>query len=60
MDEQQFKAHYIATFCASWSAVTYSDHCLRGWDGVRQPIEDAIELANEAWELYAAAKADSD
>lgn len=54
MTEKEFKDAYIVTFLASWTAAHYTDYCLLGWQDRlnRPPVEDAIDLANSAWELY--------
>lgn len=53
LDEKTFKSTYIATFLASYMAVTYERNCSEGHVGepyAHQPIEDANHLADCAWE----------
>lgn len=53
MDEKQFKALYVTQFLASYMASRYDDDCMNGHPNKpydHQPIEDAVFLANCAWE----------
>lgn len=55
MNEKQFKEQYISTFLASYMASRYDYDCQNGHPNEpynHQPIEDAIFLANSAWEQY--------
>ena len=55
MNEKQFKEQYISTFLASYMASNYDFDCQNGHPNEpynHQPIEDAIFLANKAWEQY--------
>jgi hypothetical protein len=45
-----FIQQYVTNFLASYAAVNYSDHCLRGWEKFSHPVEDASFLAEQAWE----------
>lgn len=52
MNEQQFKAAYIAQFLASYMASRYDQDCQLGHLGApydNQPVEDAFFLAECAW-----------
>lgn len=51
MNESEFKAQFIAGFCASWCAANYADACVRGEQEYleKPPMEDAIYLADCAW-----------
>lgn len=48
-DEEYFKRTYIATFLASYAAVSYDRNCQAGWPSESQPTEDADILAEQAW-----------
>ena len=50
--EADFKAHFVPTFLASYCATNYADFCARGLHAELEhpPVEDAVFLANEAWE----------
>ena len=53
MDEKQFKTAYVAQFLASYMAQRYDQDCLEGHPGepyAHQPVEDALHLAECAWE----------
>lgn len=53
IDEKSFKTSYIANFLASHMALNYEDDCMNGHPGRRyknQPVEDAVHLANCAWD----------
>lgn len=53
MNEDQFKAAYIAQFLACYMAGRYDRDCQEGHVGQpynHQPIEDASFLADKAWE----------
>lgn len=53
MTAAQFKATYIAQFLASYMAARYDQDCQTGHQGQpynHQPVEDAVFLANCAWE----------
>jgi hypothetical protein len=55
LNEQTFKSTYVANFLASYMALTYEDNCQNGHEGNphhHQPLEDAIHLADCAWESY--------
>ena len=55
MNKKQFKAHYVATFLASYMASRYDSDCQNGHPNEpynHQPVEDAIFLADKAWEQY--------
>jgi hypothetical protein len=52
MTEKQFKDHYVATFLASYMASRYDSDCMNGHPYNHQPVEDAVFLANKAWEQY--------
>jgi hypothetical protein len=49
MDKDTFTSHYIVTFLASYAAETYDFNALHGLKA-QHPVEDAIFLANKAWE----------
>jgi hypothetical protein len=56
MNEKEFKSHYIATFLAAYMASRYDNDCMTGHLGEpynNQPVEDAIFLAQKAWEQAA-------
>jgi hypothetical protein len=54
MTKSEFKAHFLATFLASYAAQRYDDACMRGDQDKlsNHPIEDAEHLAETAWEKY--------
>ena len=54
MNEEQFKAHFIASFMATHAANRYEEYCQQGWQWrlENHPIEDAADLAGSAWEKY--------
>jgi len=51
--EQKWKDDFVNTFIATWCATNHTDYCMRGLQKELEnpPIEDAIHLAHEAWEL---------
>lgn len=53
MTEQQFKDQYVASFLAAYMANRYDEDCMTGHIHKpynHQPIEDALFLANCAWQ----------
>lgn len=54
MNEKTFKENYISTFLASWAAQNYEDYCILGKqeDLKKPPIEDAVYLADCAWNVF--------
>lgn len=55
MNKEQFVANYVSTFLASYMASRYDNDCINGHQGEpynHQPIEDAMFLAEKAWEQY--------
>lgn len=50
MNKKDFIAHYIASFLASYAAVSYDMNCLAQNDKPFQPVEDAMRLAVQAWD----------
>jgi hypothetical protein len=56
MNEEQFKAHYIATFLASWAVMEYDGACSTGQHALlnNPPVEDAVFLADKAWKALQA------
>lgn len=52
---KDFMSKYVASFLASYMASRYESDCANGHPlkGV-QPVEDAVFLAEEAWELLCA------
>lgn len=52
MDEVKFKDDFIGVFLATWTANHYDEFCQRGWENWPNilPVEDAGELADEAWQ----------
>lgn len=55
MNKKQFVDHYVATFLASYMAGRYDDDCMNGHPNEphnHQPVEDAVFLAQRAWEQY--------
>ena len=55
MTKEQFIDQYVATFLASYMAGRYYDDCMNGHPNEpynHQPVEDAVFLANKAWEQY--------
>jgi hypothetical protein len=52
MNETQFKTQYIAQFLASYAAVNYADACSNGDFTSLFPVEDAEQLAEDAWQQY--------
>lgn len=53
MDAVRFKEVYIATFLATRVALQYDEFCFRGEAhklGRHQPVEDAKQLADDAWD----------
>lgn len=55
INEQEFKNHFIITFLAAWCAENYADACaFRQHERLSHPpVEDAISLADSAWDHYA-------
>lgn len=51
-DEREFKRRYVVQFLAALDAVTYHDHCSRGWKTHRPAVEDAACLADKAWDEW--------
>ncbi len=54
MDEDKFKANFIATFLATWVANNYDDACFNGEHERlnHPPVEDAEMLATKAYEEW--------
>lgn len=55
MNEKKFKDRYVLTFLASYMASRYDFDCQHGHELEpydNQPVEDAIFLADKAWEQY--------
>lgn len=54
MNEETFKTVFITNFISTWCANNYDDACSRGKHEILEnpPIEDAIYLADKAWEKY--------
>jgi len=54
MTEQEFKQAFIISFLATWTANEYNDACVndRHEKLHNPPVEDAIFLADKAWEKY--------
>lgn len=54
MTREEFIRLYAIQFCASFTAVHYDENCIHGrHDEARNPpVEDAIHLAEEAWEHF--------
>jgi len=54
--EWQFKDRFIAAFLAGMAANQFEQACQDGWSAAAYkrmfPIEDAEQLANEAWRRY--------
>ena len=53
--EKEFKQQYIVTFLASYMASNYDSDCMNGHPNEpydHQPVEDAMFLADKAWEQY--------
>ena len=52
VNESDFKSNFISTFLATYCAVNYADFCARGLHKELEhpPVEDAVFLANTAWE----------
>lgn len=52
MDEKNFKEQFKVTFLATWAATNYNDYCMNGIQEQlsNPPVEDAIFLADEAWQ----------
>jgi len=50
--QDRFIDTFAATFCAAWAAARYDDYCTSGKqiELERPPIEDAVYLAERAWE----------
>lgn len=51
---RNFKELYVGAFLGSYAAVHYIENCQKGWTNKSQPVEDAVVLADEAWEQYQA------
>lgn len=61
--EKEFKRQYVVTFLASYMAGNYDSDCMNGHPNEpynHQPVEDAIFLANCAWQQYQALLNDRD
>jgi hypothetical protein len=57
--KEEFINNYVATFLASYSAATYDENCMGGWErSPKPPVEDAYYLAKEAWEALKKHKED--
>jgi len=52
MKKQEFIDAYIIQFLASYATVNYSEACFNGNFDNLHPVEDAIHLAERAWEAY--------
>ena len=54
MDKQTFVNNYISTFLATWTANHYEEYIMNNKHGDlgKPPVEDAMFLANEAWDKY--------
>lgn len=52
MSRNEFIDAYVVQFLAAWTAQHYEDYCSRGLHNELEspPIEDAIFLAEKAWE----------
>lgn len=52
MTEQAFKDQFKVTFLATWAATNYNDYCMNNMQEQlsHPPVEDAIFLADEAWQ----------
>ena len=50
--EKEFKAMFLTVFLATYCANEYPDACARGEHErlSRPPVEDAMSLADDAWE----------
>lgn len=51
MNRDEFIRLYVIQFCASFTAVHYTENCIHGrYDATENPpVEDAIHLAEKAW-----------
>jgi len=54
MKEQDFKDQFVTGFLSSWCGSNYEDFIMYGQVErlSSPPVEDAIHLADEAWEKY--------
>lgn len=52
MDKQQFIDNYVSTFLASYMASRYDSDCINDQMVRKQPLEDAMTLAEDAWKQY--------
>lgn len=51
-DEIEFKRTYALQWLASIEAVNYQRNCSKPWKDHRPPVEDAYNLAEQAWEEW--------
>lgn len=54
-NEKKFKDNYVCTFLASYMASNYDFYCQNGHPNEpynSQPVDDAVFLADKAWEQY--------
>lgn len=53
MNRDEFIRQFVTSFLATWCANNYTDYCMRSMQEelANPPIEDAIHLAEEAWEV---------
>jgi len=53
MHRDEFIRRYVIQFCASYVANNYDQNCREGLheQSRKPPVEDAIHLAEAAWEL---------
>lgn len=49
MSESEFIQKYVSSFLGAYAAQNYDRNCQEGWIMANQPVEDAYELAREAW-----------
>ena len=51
-DERKFKQQFVIQFLAAHAAVNYAANCSTGWQYSSHPVEDAQQLAKEAWQAW--------
>jgi hypothetical protein len=56
LDETEFKRQFVAAFIGSWCSKHYENDCENGAHSHTEnpPVEDALYLADKAWEKYMA------
>ena len=48
-NKESFQKQFIVQFLATYAAINYERQCLEGWSSFTFPVEDAEQLATDAW-----------